>query len=98
MRLNASEKGKLNKSPFSLLTTKWKTVFRGEGDAAAIDNVKQRRGCCEPERNGKYRRVAFSLTYIIPNHIFLLSLLRQHGYSFSSSRWKIRKHKSIELL
>lgn len=39
----------------------------------------------------------FSLTYIIPNNIFLLSFLLQHGYSFSS-RWKIRKQKSTELL
>lgn len=57
---------------FSLLMMKWKT-FSGEktGDAAAIDNVKQRRGklcVC----GGNFRCVApkhLPLTYIIPNNI-----------------------------
>lgn len=37
---------------FSLLTMKWKTFFGTQ----SIDISEQRRGCCERERNGKYRR------------------------------------------
>lgn len=76
---------------------KWKTLFM-ERDAAAIDNMC--RGCWESEWNRKHRRVAFRtvLTDLhYSNNIFLLSFLLQHGYSFSS-RWKIRKQKSTELV